>query len=70
MSPTRIGEDHRETLALALVVWLCSMPLVLLLAVPFLGWRTGATIGVTWLLALLIICFGICLHRFAPLRRR
>jgi hypothetical protein len=55
MRPLRIGDDHRETLTLALVVWLCSTPLVLLLAVPFLGWKTATTVVLAWLIAVLAL---------------
>jgi hypothetical protein len=63
MSTFKIGDDHRETLALTLVVWLCSMPLVLLVAVPFLGWETAATVALVWLGAVLAVCFVVCLWR-------
>lgn len=63
MRPLRIGDDHRETLTLALVVWLCSTPLVLLLAVPFLGWKTATTVVLAWLIAVLALCFAVCLWR-------
>ena len=68
MRPLRIGDDHRETLALALVVWLCSTPLVLLLAVPFLGWKTAATVVLAWLVAVLALCFAVCLWRLPAWR--
>ena len=69
MRPLRIGDDHRETLALALVVWLCSTPLVLLLAVPFLGWKTATTVVLAWLIAVLVLCFAVCLWRLPAWRR-
>jgi len=58
MRPLRITDDHRETLVLALVAWLCSTPLVLLLAVPFLGWKTAATVVLAWLVAVLSASSG------------
>ncbi len=69
MSKFGPGEDHRQTVALTLVAWLCSLPLLLLIAVPFLGWSTTATIALVWLAVLVVACFGICLWRL-PWRAR
>ena len=33
--------ERGDTLLLALVSWVCSVPFLLLLAVPFLGWKAG-----------------------------
>lgn len=45
---------------LALLLWLCTLPLVLLLVVPFFGWTVGLTAATILLIAILLICLGIC----------
>ncbi len=52
-----------ETMALALVVWLCSLLLVGLVVVPLAGSRAAILVGLGLLVALLIICWGICGYR-------
>ncbi len=47
-------------MALALVLWLCSLPLVALLVVPFLGLKVGAIVAVVLFFVSMAICWGIC----------
>lgn len=47
-------------MALALVLWLCSLPLVALLVVPFFGLKVGAIVAVALFFVALTICWGIC----------
>lgn len=47
-------------MALALVLWLCSLPLVALLVVPFFGLRVGAIVAVVLFFAAMAICWGVC----------
>jgi len=53
-----------ETMALGLALWLCCLPVVLLIA-WFLGFGLrGAAIGAGLALAaILILCWGICANR-------
>jgi hypothetical protein len=50
----------RETMALTLVLWLCALPLVALLVVPFFGLSVAAVVAVLLLVVMLITCWGIC----------
>ncbi|WKZ44747.1 MAG: hypothetical protein QY302_03025 [Anaerolineales bacterium] len=45
---------------LAVVVWLCTLPLVGLFFFPFWGMEISLLIAIGLLIALLIICWGIC----------
>lgn len=47
-------------MALALVLWLCSLPLVGLLVVPFFGLKVGAIIAVALFFVAMAICWGVC----------
>jgi len=55
--------DHDDMLLLALVAWLCSLPLLLLVAVPFLGWRAGGMLALLWLGVVAAACFAVCVRR-------
>jgi hypothetical protein len=49
-----------ETLALTLVVWLCSLLLVGLVVLPLFGSKVALVTGLGLLVALLAICWGVC----------
>ena len=51
---------HSEDMALALVLWLCTLPLVGLLIVPFFGLKVGAIVAVALFIAAMVVCWGIC----------
>ncbi|MBI4303235.1 MAG: hypothetical protein HY665_02705 [Chloroflexi bacterium] len=44
----------------ALIMWLCALPLLALLAAPFLGWKVAALLAGFLLIADLVICWLIC----------
>lgn len=47
-------------MALAIVLWLCSLPLVALVVVPILGPTVGAIVAVALFFVAMAICWGIC----------
>lgn len=57
--------DVRSTMILTLVVWVCALPLIFLVATPFLGWRVAGLAALGLLVLLLPICWGICWFRVA-----
>jgi hypothetical protein len=46
----RLGMDD---MALAILIWLCTLPLLGLLVVPFFGLKAGVFVA-------MLICWGIC----------
>ncbi|MGH2373225.1 MAG: hypothetical protein ACRDIC_07050, partial [bacterium] len=44
-------------LLLALLLWLCTLPLVLLLVSPFFGLNTALIVAAVVLIAILLVCF-------------
>lgn len=50
-------------MALALLVWLCALPLIFLVATPFLGWKVAGLIALGLLLVLLPVCWAICVFK-------
>ena len=49
-----------DNMVLALVLWLCLLPLVGLLIVPFFGFQAAALVAVALFVVALTICWGIC----------
>ena len=56
------GDDGGAVL-LAFATWLCTLPLLLLVTVPLLGWRAGGALALVWLGAVAAVCFAICARR-------
>jgi uncharacterized phage infection (PIP) family protein YhgE len=50
-----------EMMLIVLVVWLCSLALIGLLVTPLFGAQVGLTVAAVLLVALLALCWGICL---------
>lgn len=51
---------HSEDMAVALTLWLCSLPLVGLIVMPFFGWEVAVAVALALLLVAMVICWGIC----------
>jgi hypothetical protein len=51
---------HSDDMALALALWLCTLPLVGLFIMPFFGLRIAAIVAVALFLVAMAICWGIC----------
>ena len=47
-------------MAIALALWLCSLPLVALIIIPIFGLRVAAMTAVVLFLVSMAICWGIC----------
>lgn len=57
---------HDTTMFMALMVWLCVVPFVLLFTLPFFGWEGGLTAALITFLILLAMCWGICVFPKIP----
>ncbi len=51
---------HFDDMALAIVIWMCALPLVGLLILPFFGLKISLLVSAGLLIAILAICWGIC----------
>jgi len=49
-----------DEMALAMVLWLCTLPLVGLLIVPFFGLKAAAVVAVAFFIFAMAVCWGIC----------
>lgn len=52
--------NHFDDMALAVVIWMCILPLVGLLIFPFFGSQISLLVTAGLLIAILSICWGIC----------
>jgi len=57
------------TLFFTLLMWLCVLPFVLLLTVPFFGWQGGVIGAIITFVAALIGCYIICAYPQISSRR-
>jgi hypothetical protein len=51
---------YSEDMALALVVWLCSLPLIGFLVIPVWGVKTAGSLALFVLVAIMMVCWGFC----------
>ena len=51
---------HFDEMALALVVWLCSLPLVALVVIPLFGLKVAGVVALALFFVAMAICWGIC----------
>ncbi len=47
-------------MALALTLWLCSLPLIALVVIPLFGLRVAAIVALVAFFVAMTICWGIC----------
>jgi len=52
--------SHFDDMALAIVIWMCTLPLVGLLVFPFFGLKITLLVAAGLLIAVLFLCWGIC----------
>lgn len=57
-----VGGFQDTTMFLAVAVWLCVVPLVLLFTLPFFGWQGGLTAAVVTFLLALALCWAVCFY--------
>jgi hypothetical protein len=51
---------------LALMLWVCSLVLVMILVAPFLGLRLAGIVGLGLLVFFVLACHAICAVRVRP----
>lgn len=49
-----------DDMALAFIIWMCTLPLVGLLVVPFFGLKVGLIFAGALFIAAMVICWGVC----------
>jgi hypothetical protein len=68
-SHVRAHHDHASWMLTSLLLWLCSLPLIGLLVLPWLGSRVALAVAALLLVASVTACYGICTWQVAEPRR-
>ena len=55
----RLG-SHSDSMLLALVIWLCSLPLTLFIVAPLFGLTAAGIVALLLIFVVLAICWGVC----------
>lgn len=67
------GGGATSTMTLALAVWLCTLPFVFILMVPWLGTQAAITTALVLLAGIAVVCWALCAwdrrHASGPPRR-
>lgn len=58
-----------DTMALMIVLWICSLPLIALVILPLFGRTAAFTVALLLLPILLLFCWGICGRQMLNNRR-
>ena len=61
--------DRASRVLTGLLLWLCSLPLVGLIVLPWLGPRVAVIVAVALLVFAVTSCYGICVWRETMPRR-
>lgn len=59
----RLGLEMND-MAVALLIWLCTLPLIGILIVPFFGWQAGLAAAAALFILAMVLCWGICSWNF------
>lgn len=49
-----------DNMTLAIIIWLCALPLVGLLVIPFFGLKVALVVAVALFIIAMAVCQGIC----------
>lgn len=52
--------SHFDDMALAIILWMCALPLLGLFVLPFFGLTVSLIVATGLLISILVICWGIC----------
>lgn len=52
--------SHFDDMALVIIIWMCTLPLVGLLVVPFFGLKVGLFVAAALFIVAIVVCWGIC----------
>ena len=52
--------SYFDDMALAVTIWMCTLPLVGLLVIPFFGLKVGLVAAAALFIAAMLVCWGIC----------
>ncbi len=51
---------HFDNMAFGVLVWMCTLPLVVLLVLPFFGVKISLLVSAGLLIVILAVCWSMC----------
>jgi hypothetical protein len=60
MTLLRTHSDHTTSMLTGLLLWLCTLPIVGLLILPWLGTRVAVGVAVSLLIVTVTTCYALC----------
>ena len=65
----RLGR-HSDSMLLALLIWLCSLPLTVFIVAPLFGLTVAGIVVLLLFFVVLAICWGVCSWKISQDRAR
>ncbi len=62
------GGRYSDEMLLAFVLWLCSLPLVAIVVIPWIGLPTALGVAAGLFILAMVACWGACGRRIADRR--
>ncbi len=56
----KLSHFHSEDMALALIIWFCTLPLVAFVVAPLFGIRVVGITALAMLIAFMAVCWVVC----------
>lgn len=56
----RLSNFFSEDMAMALIIWICTLPLVAFIVMPLFGQRVAGLTALALFVAILAACWGVC----------
>lgn len=56
----KLTHFYSEDMALALIIWICTLPLVAFVVAPLLGPRVAGLTAIALFIAIMGACWGVC----------
>ena len=56
----KLSHFYSEDMALALIIWVCTLPLVAFVVAPLFGARVAGITALALFFAIMAACWGVC----------
>lgn len=56
----KLSHFYSEDMALALIIWICSLPLVAFVVAPLFGTRVAGFTALALFIAIMAACWAVC----------
>lgn len=56
----KLSHFYSEDMALGLIIWICTLPLIALIVAPLFGTLVAGFTALALLIAIMAVCWGLC----------